>query len=476
MGPNANVSYEQLLKMTETIQKAEALRASVAEKEALIKKLESVKIDYTYHELPYKKAIDDLETKSNADTFMQRFRAFLYTALISLLIGGVPYGIYSLLEPLDLIPGLIENYALFIALGLSAVTFVLMYLFFRKRFKSRVHMFYKKRVHKRGQKKLIDVKKTAEKMADAYQSQIHDKLRVLKRALEEDFTNLKGHERKLMQDALVPEHMLPRLPKIAEYIIDHRAESIKEAINLMVKEEREQFYFERLLYGIRHQDIPLEDVLDKENDIFAKETKEEVVGTMLQRADNLSQEEIDEEILDFISVKEEDFIEEKKEETLEDKIKKKTVELESDDSDKDNVDTKSILEPSAAPKKEPAKLKKTAPPSTQAEQSKEISKSSDDQSTKADVSTVDDLPLEEEFELPEDSNPIKIEVGKKEKPKKHKVKKEKEAKAKVKKAKQPKSKKLSKKETSDVSDSKKKSTAEILVEGEAKENNKEKPS
>ena len=414
-----NESYEQLLKLTETIKKAESLRESIAEKEALIAKLEGINIDYTYEDLPYKKAVDALEKRSNQDTSLQMFRAFFYTFIVALIIGAIPSLIVIGLERMDLMLTAIEDYALYIGLGLSLVVFAVMFKVFMKRIKQRVHKRYKKRVVKRGQKKLLQVKQTAEKMADAYTSQIKDKLRVLRRALEEDFTNLKGHERKLMADALVPEHMLPKLPEIAEYIIDHRAESIKEAINLMVKEAREQFYFERLLYGLRNKEVPLEKVLDKNHDIKETDQAEDVVGPMLQRADDLSQTVPDADVLDFVSVKEEDFIE--TEETLEDKVKEKSDKLEAFKSEEAVVESQSILEPTAA--------KKTVQKPLQKQPAKAVSNDKKDKASapKASPTSHDDdgVELEEEFEIPEASQPLKVAATKPEKVKRKKDKKEK---------------------------------------------------
>ncbi len=254
--------YNELVKLTDTIDTMKTLAKRIEDNAERIRAYEGVEIDYRHPDLPFAKAVKQLDEDAEAPSASKKFRTLIYTILIGLIAAALPLAAYWFLDLGEYFPAAIEDYGFYIAAGVGVLLFVLLFVLTRKPVYRRVDSMTRARIVRKGQAALAEVKEQSAIMASSATEQIANELSRLKRQHKEDDTNLKGLERKIQKETLVPEHMLPQLTRLLTYFTDRRADTIKEAVNLMIEEDERKFALKRLLYGIRHDDVSIDDVFD----------------------------------------------------------------------------------------------------------------------------------------------------------------------------------------------------------------------
>ncbi len=116
-------------------------------------------------------------------------------------------------------------------------------------------------------------KKYKAALEDAYektQSLIEDKRLSIKREISELTTTkeakeseIRGIEKKIMESANIPPRFIDKVHKIKQYFEEFRVDTISDAINLLVKEEREQYFFDELKSSIDSQQNDIQDLSQK---------------------------------------------------------------------------------------------------------------------------------------------------------------------------------------------------------------------
>ncbi len=269
--------YNELVKLTDTIDTIKTLRQRIDENNERIKTLEGVEIDYRHPELPFAKAVKVLDEQAEAPSAWKKTRAICYALLIGMMVGALPLAAYWFIGIEAYLPSALQAYDLYLTAGLAAVLLLVLFFLTRKPIRRRVESMTRNRIVRKRQSSLGEVKEQAGHMATSANEQIKTELNRRKRQLKEDETNLMGLERKIQQETLVPEHMLPQLSRLLTYYKHRRADTIKEAINLMKAEDQRTFELKRMLYGIRHEDVPIDDVFDPDYSLDDK-AEDDFVG------------------------------------------------------------------------------------------------------------------------------------------------------------------------------------------------------
>ncbi|MFW6319684.1 MAG: hypothetical protein ACOC1L_05815, partial [Bacillota bacterium] len=258
-----NEEYRTLKELQNTINTIKSLEK---EYDTLINKkakIEATTVDYKHHHFPFAKAVKDLESKAKSKSVGNAIIRFLFTFLFCIFIAGLITGIYYTLYILDIIPAFLKDYHTYILIGLSALVLIITYIISHKRIQHFLIEYRKKHIISKHKDKLKEAKEQSIEEADRYQLELNARVKTINQNLRTIETNIKGHQHKLEKNPPLPNKFLPALDDIIMYFEDKRTESLKDAINLYVKETQEKTRFTRLLYAIKDDTIPIEVLLDE---------------------------------------------------------------------------------------------------------------------------------------------------------------------------------------------------------------------
>lgn len=287
-------ALKQLQNTINTIDELEKEHAALTNKKA---KIAATTVDYKHTHFPFAKAVNELETKAKSKSLGTAIIRTLITVLFSAFIAGIITGIYYILYTQDIIPGFIIDYHTYILIGLPIIAIIGIYSLSHTTIKHGLIERRKKHIINKHKDRLKEAKEKSIEEADRYQQQLNARVKTINEELKTTETNIKGHKHKLEKNQPLPNKYLPALDTIITYFEDKRADTLKEAINLYVKETQDELRYTRLLYAIKDDTIPIDALLDENADLETYKTlhiqdpktppKEEDPSTAVDDADTV---------------------------------------------------------------------------------------------------------------------------------------------------------------------------------------------
>ncbi len=267
-----NDDYKALKELQNTINTIKELEEHF---EALMQKkakIAATTVDYKHNHFPFAKAVKDLEEKAKSKSIGTSLFQVLITVLFSALIAGIFTGVYYFLYMQNTLPASLLDYHRYIIIGLPLLFFILIYLLSHHKIHTFLTEHRKKNIINKNKETLQVAKEKSIEEAESYQRELNTRIKSINQEIKTTETNIKGHQTKLEKHSLLPQKYYHVLDDILTYFEDKRADTLKEAINLYVKEKQDTFRYTRLLYAIKDQNIPVEVLLDEKADLETYKT------------------------------------------------------------------------------------------------------------------------------------------------------------------------------------------------------------
>ncbi|MFU8786207.1 MAG: hypothetical protein ACNA7U_03090 [Candidatus Izemoplasmataceae bacterium] len=350
-----NKDYNALKELVLHIHEATALQINIDKKNEQINDLKQVNIDFNHPEFPYYKAKNTLEETIQKTTILKVITAMVLNSTIGIIFASIPLIISYNLATNDIIaPG---NERLFIigSIILGVIIFVVLMLVIPKKLWTLQTKIKRIILVKKSEPKIEQAKEAAIKLVEAYHGKIQDKIVMLQKGIKLDEKELSKHQQKIEKSTILHQKYYKHIDLIFDYFDTNRAETVKEAINLLENERKQDFYFERLLYALKHKDLTVDQLKDSEFNINEKllEIQKEKELTQVSLSDlelEKSETHLDETLISEVL--------ESQENELGNLDKDESIQLEEDPQE---PDIKPISEENEIVKEEVPKTKKKPP-------------------------------------------------------------------------------------------------------------------
>ncbi len=289
-----NSEYKAITNLSESIKTANELRKQKEDLEKQIEKKRAVKFSERHDSFPYGQRLEEKENFLSTRGFFHYFTQIFINLLIYGTLLILPLGILFGLDVLEIFAYQeIEGNTVYLAA--LAIVYIIILFIWIKTFKPFNQYFVSAQQQRREDRYNRKHRTALTKAYDETKDMIEDYRRILDAEIDELDDRLSkvdselSHTEKIIENnAQVPSKYIKHIDKIIAYFEDKRAKTTQEAINLLVKEQREDRFFHEL------------------SQLMSAQTKEiKSMQTQLASLDNLAVmpapvEEADEETDEFL--------------------------------------------------------------------------------------------------------------------------------------------------------------------------------
>ncbi len=274
-----NKEYKAITALKKTISNAEATQSRLDELKQKKEKLENVTMNPEHKFFPYGQTLLQIDKDGQRSTVLKIIVHTLYLL--------VPYGLLFIL-PLIAIYGMdrfdlldmdlffTESSYQFVLIGVYAALMVITVLTVFK-YSKRIWRGQTKRRFNRVRASMHD--KLSESLEES-ESQIKDfndilqaRIEALNKDIEALNEKLVTLHQKIEDNTMVPKKFIPDIPIILEYFEDNRVKNIKDAINLLISERRQNQMFETIQANQDEQTQTLKELVEVMRSIESFEQK-----------------------------------------------------------------------------------------------------------------------------------------------------------------------------------------------------------
>jgi len=151
----------------------------------------------------------------------------------------------------------------------------------------------RKRLLKRRKEKLGKALDDSRRMIREYEAAFAEKIEAADQRIEKAQEELSALEEDFARNAFVPIKFIPEIQRVKSYFDERRAETIKEALNLLVTEKREEEHFEHLMEMLKRHLSTLEN-LEEEFSTVEKYQKTLAEKTLREEREKRREEQMGE--------------------------------------------------------------------------------------------------------------------------------------------------------------------------------------
>lgn len=343
----SNKDYKSLKDFLKHIEKINQINQELLEYQSSLKEKQAITFDYHDARYPYFEARESLKHDGEKPTTLVILLSGFLTAFIGIILGFIPVVlVYVLLSNV-----ISTSFDLIIQYASYVIGVVVLIFAFLKFIGPIFHKLMAMRLSQLSKKREEDIelaKNQSIKMIESEQASLDSEIKALEQAIVKTEKSKRLLESKMDKDTFLHEHYYQYVHTLVQYFELGRVDTIKEAINLLENELKDQTYFERLVFALKDQSLTVDTLLDLNTPLRkiqeatkASETNEDLLHLdeprpLEENQDSMTSERT-EEPLDEAMVtpkKEKDssldeallkaVVHEKEDETVDDKKKNKT--------------------------------------------------------------------------------------------------------------------------------------------------------
>ncbi len=252
-----NSEYKAITNLSESIKKANELRAQKEELEEKIEKKRAIKLSDRHKSFPYGQLVEEKEEILAHRNVFHHLVQWLSNMLIYGALLALPLILIYLLDLFEIFAyqTILDNVVFQIVL--AAVYLIILVVVF-KTFIRFNHYFiaaqYNRRdyrYNRKHRKALGDAYEETKDLIADYRRIIDAEIDDLEDELSKVNSELNHTEKTIENNAQVPTKYIKHIDKIITYFEDIRAKTTQEAINLLVKEQREDQFFDDILKTLK---------------------------------------------------------------------------------------------------------------------------------------------------------------------------------------------------------------------------------
>ncbi|MFW5895003.1 MAG: hypothetical protein ACOCU0_03635 [Bacillota bacterium] len=263
-----NKEYKSITALEKTINEAEKTRAKLEALNAKKEKLENVSMTPEHKYFTYGKTLRQLEKDGYKPTFLKVLvHAFYLLVPYGLLFGAPIIGIYLLdrYNHLDSDRFWTDSAFQFILAGIYAVLLVITVLTIFKVSRKIWGGQTKRRFNRLRTSRYDVLRETleeSEKEIGHFNDIIESRIASLNQDIEVVDKKLQEYHQKIEDNTMVPKKFIPSINAIRAYFEEGRVKNIKDAVNLLVQEKREDQRFTALQEKLDQQITELQALKD----------------------------------------------------------------------------------------------------------------------------------------------------------------------------------------------------------------------
>ncbi len=261
-----NKDHRIIIELSEKIDRAGDLKEEIEDSGVKREKYKNVKFDSKHKYFPYGAMLQELGEEARTPTFKKGLILFLYLFLIYASLFASPAGAVFVLDYLDVFAYsrfLDEAVFALAIIGAYIVVFAVFLLSFKKckrKLRAGLDKRKRKRLLKRRKERLSKALDDSRRMIREYEAGFAEKIEAADKRIEEAQKELSALEEDFAKNATVPLKFIPEIQRVKSYFDERRAETIKEALNLLVAEKREEEHFEDLMEMLKRHLSTLENL------------------------------------------------------------------------------------------------------------------------------------------------------------------------------------------------------------------------
>lgn len=248
-----NKDHRIINELSEKINRAGDLKEEIEDLTVKREKYRNVKFSSEHKFFPYGALMLELDEDVRKRTFGKSFFLFLYLLLTYAALFALPAAAVFVMDYLELFAYsrfLEELVFTIMIIGAYAVVVAVFLLTFKKhrwRLIRGLEKRKRKRLIKKRKEKLGNAMDESRRMIKEYEAAFAEKIEDADERMKKAQEELSALEKEFAQNATVPLKFIPEIRRVKSYFDEKRADTIKEALNLLVAEKREEERFNHLM-------------------------------------------------------------------------------------------------------------------------------------------------------------------------------------------------------------------------------------
>ncbi len=254
-----NKDYKAITDLRQTIEESNELSDKVDELAQRIKKLKEIKLSPSHKHFPYGRMLEEKRQFMAQRRFTGTLLRYFIVLLIYAVLLFLPAALVFTLDYLFIMPAdrLFEDmyYGLLIVVSYIALL-LLLFFTFKKTEAMIARLQYRIKGNRYDKKNKADFDEAFTKSKDIiadYEKNIKSDIKALENDFETYQNELTMKQRTIENNAQIPKKFIREVNRLLAYFEERRVDTIKEAINLLVREQREETFHDRVIETLERQ-------------------------------------------------------------------------------------------------------------------------------------------------------------------------------------------------------------------------------
>ncbi len=254
-----NKEYKAITNLRQTIDEAHKLQAKLDDVNKKIAKQEAIELKESHKHFPYGKMLYEKEQTLQYASLLQKATKTLSALICYGFLFALPLGVLYVLDMQAIITfNMLRDETIYL---ISAIAIYVLLLVFTvltiKRYVQRYDRWFfdlrDKHYNKKHKTAFNEAYVQTKEMIEDYKQLIEGEINTLETKKEKIESELEHVQKTIENNAQIPKKYIADVDEILTYFEDMRATTTLDAINLYVKEKREQTYFESIQSSLAKQ-------------------------------------------------------------------------------------------------------------------------------------------------------------------------------------------------------------------------------